>query len=278
MIVSVVTPTFNSEAWMDTCIASVKMQAVPGLEVEHVVVDGGSTDRTVEIATAAGCTMVGSGHDDGLFDATNIGYRASTGVLVGFLGSDDVLLPGALDALARRYVESGRRWVTGSYVWTDEHFRHQGTISAPPERLSSELHAMLGWSWPCNMATYVERTLYDEIGGYDLSFPVAADYKFLTDAMARAPFARVAQRVAVYRRHGGNMSMSGEPTEELARIADEYGPSEHWKRSYYRFKVKCWVNGRNPAWAHRKFRPLPPAVELSSADPRSSGPDGRKTE
>lgn len=275
MIVSVVTPTYNSEQWIEACAASVRMQATPGLEVEHVVADGGSSDRTVELAERAGCRIVGDGTDEGIFDAVNIGTRASRGALVGFLGADDVLLPGALDALARRYVQSGRRWVTGSYQWTDEHLRPQGTIAAPPERLQPDLHAMLGWNWPLHMATYVERSLYDEIGGFDLSFPVAADYKFFTEAMTRAPFARVGQVVAVFRRHGDNTSMANAAEDELARVADEYGPSDPWKRAYYRLKVKAWVNLRNPVWAYRKYRPLPPVADL----PREStphGPDGWK--
>lgn len=276
MIISVITPTYNSESWIETCAASVRMQAVPGLEVEHLVADGGSTDRTVELARAAGCTVVGNGKDDGIFDAVNIGTRASSGQLVGFLGADDVLLPGALDALARRYVESGRRWVTGSYQWTDEHLRPQGTISAPPERLTAERHAMLGWSWPLHMATYVERSLYDEIGGFDLSFPVAADYKFFTEAMSRTPFARVGQTVAVFRRHGANESMANPAKDELERISRLYGPSGALQRAYYRFTIKCSVNARNPVWAYRKFRPLPPAVELLR-DPRWSATDTRMT-
>jgi glycosyltransferase involved in cell wall biosynthesis len=275
MIISVVTPTYNSESWIETCAASVRMQATPGLEVEHLVVDGGSSDGTVERARRAGCTIAGDGRDDGIFDAVNIGTRASHGVLVGFLGADDVLLPGALDALARRYVESGRRWVTGSYQWTDGYLRPQGTIAAPPERITAKEHAMLGWSWPLHMATYVERTLYDEIGGFDLSFPVAADYKFFTEAMTRTPFARVGQTVAVFRRHGANESMANGAEDELERVSRLYGPTGALERAYYRLKIKTWVNGRNPGWAYRKFRPLPPAVELPS-NPRSADPETRK--
>jgi len=275
VLISVVTPSYNSERWIEACAASVRMQSAPGLEVEHLVVDGGSTDRTVELARAAGCVIVGDGKDDGIFDATNIGYRAANGALVGFLGADDVLLPGALDALARRYVESGCRWVTGSYEWTDGHLRPQGTIAAPPERLRSAEHAMLGWSWPLHMATYVEPSLFEEIGGFDLSYPVAADYAFFTEAMTRAPFARVSQVVAVFRRHGDNTSMADSAEDELERISRRYGPSQPWKRAYYRLKLKSWVNGRNPVWAYRKFRPLPPAVELPTDSP-PSGPRGRK--
>jgi glycosyltransferase involved in cell wall biosynthesis len=265
MIVSVVTPTLNSERWMEACIGSVKSQAAPGLHVEHVVVDGGSTDRTVEIALDAGCTLAGDGADDGIFDAINRGTKESSGDLVGFLGADDLLLPGGLEAIARRYRQSGRRWVAGSYRWTDATVRSLGEIAAPPSWLRADVNAMLGWSYPLHMATYVERSLFDEIGGFDTNFPVAADYKFFCDAMLRAPFAREPQLVAIFRRHGDNTSMANKASDELARISHEYGPTGRLRRAYYRFGIKAWVNARNPRWMYRKLVSLPPVADLEPA-------------
>jgi glycosyltransferase involved in cell wall biosynthesis len=276
MIISVVTPTLNSARWIEACAGSVRMQAGPGVDVEHVVIDGGSSDDTVELARRAGCRVVGDGDDEGIFDAVNKGTRASTGQLVGFLGADDVLMPGALDAIARRYVSSGRRWVTGSYQWTDGLLRPLGTIAAPPERLTAEEHAMLGWSWPLHMATYVERSLFDEIGGFDLRYPIAADYRFFCEAMRRTPFARVGQVVAVFRRHGDNTSMVDPATDELRQVSLDYGPTSPVRRAYYRLKVKAWVNVRNPRWAYRKYRPLPEAPALVDDDGAPPGDNGRE--
>jgi glycosyltransferase involved in cell wall biosynthesis len=255
--VSVVTPTFNSERWIRACIGSVKMQVASGLEVEHVISDGGSTDRTVEIAEAEGCVIASRGKDRGIFDAVNKGTEFSTGQLVGFLGSDDVLLPGALDAIVRRYVSSGRRWVTGSYRWADEHFRPLGDIAAPPEWLSVEMMGALDWCYHLHMATYVERSLYDEIGGFDVDYPVSADHKFFADAMRLAPFAREPQVLAIFRRHGENFSMIGpDHAREAKLIHDEYGTRAKWQRPLVRFAMQAWVNARNPHWSYRKLKPL----------------------
>jgi glycosyltransferase involved in cell wall biosynthesis len=241
------------------------MQAQEGVEVEHVVVDGGSSDRTVEIARAHGCVLAPVGDDKGIFDAANKGTAMARGQLVGFLGSDDVLPPGALAAIARRYQLSGRRWVTGSYVWTDEHLRPVGRVAAPPEWLTPEMEAVLGWSYSLHMATYMEKALFEELGGFDLAFPVAADYKLMTEAMRRTPFAREPQVVALWRRHGENESIASPALAELERIARTYGPSNPLQRAALRAFVKTWVNLRNPVWAYRKRRPLPP-VERSVAD------------
>src|SRR5664280_1283777 len=102
MIVSVVTPTLNAARFLKGCLESVRRNAAPGLSVEHVVVDGGSTDGTVQLAESYGARIM-SGKDTGIFDAINKGSFASSGELVGFLGADDLLLDGALDYLATKY-------------------------------------------------------------------------------------------------------------------------------------------------------------------------------
>jgi glycosyltransferase involved in cell wall biosynthesis len=257
VLVSVVTPTLDCERWIEACAHSVRLQVQDDVEVEHIVVDGGSTDRTVQLAAEVGCRILG-GDDRGLYDAANRGVRASRGELVGFLGGDDVLAPGALAAVVRRYRSSGRRWVTGSYVWTDEHLRPLGRIAAPPRWMTSEMFAALGWSYTLNMATYFERGFFDQLGGYDLDYPVAADYKLMVEAARVAPFAREPQVLALWRRHGTNESIVVEAADEGARIATAYGPAGHRRAPVVRVGMKAWVNLRNPVWSYRKLRPLPP--------------------
>ena len=207
MKISVVTPTLDSARFLQACVASLRMQTGPGVEVEHLVADGGSTDGTVELADELGCTVVPVDPGTGIFAVTNLATKASSGELVGYLGSDDVLLPGALQAVARAYRGSDRRWVTGSYLWVDEHFRPLGQIAAPPHWLTPEMHACLGWCWPFHGATYMERTLFDEIGGLDDSYLSAGDYQFLSEAMRREPFTRLPQALVAYRRRGDNLSI-----------------------------------------------------------------------
>lgn len=258
MLVSVVTPTMNSASFIKQCIGSVLMQESPNVQVEHVIADGGSTDDTVAIAESYGAKVL-PGPDDGIFDAANKGTRASSGQLVGFLGADDVLLPGALDAVVRRYQSSGRRWVTGGYSWADEHFRPLGTVAAPPEWITPEILGSLGWCYICHMASYVERSLYDELGGFDLAFPVAADYPFFSEALRRTPFAREPQTLVVFRRHGSNSSIMADHEGEIEAVQERFAPDETWKRELYRAGLKVWANGRNPLWSLRKRVPLPPA-------------------
>jgi glycosyltransferase involved in cell wall biosynthesis len=98
MKVSVVTPTLNGVEYLRECIESSHASARNGIEVEHMIVDAGSTDGTVELARSLGATVL-QGKDRGIFDAINKGSFAASGELLGFLGADDVLLPGGLEAV-----------------------------------------------------------------------------------------------------------------------------------------------------------------------------------
>src|SRR6185437_13682112 len=94
MKLSIITATLNAAEFLSDCIESVRSQRGEGFVIEHVVADGGSRDDTVAIATAGGCHVI-QGKDKGLFDALNKGTRASNGDVVGCLGADDMLMPGA---------------------------------------------------------------------------------------------------------------------------------------------------------------------------------------
>src|ERR1700712_3138233 len=109
MIVSIVTPTLNASEFIEDCIQSVKRNSSREVDIEHVIVDAGSTDGTVEIAQKNGLTVL-QGKDKGIFDAINKGSYASSGDLLGFLGADDLLLDGAMDALHRNYEKGRDRW------------------------------------------------------------------------------------------------------------------------------------------------------------------------
>ncbi|MFC7690421.1 glycosyltransferase [Paeniroseomonas aquatica] len=131
MIVTVVTPTLNGIEYLAECIASVQRNRTRDIEIDHVIVDGGSTDGTVEMAEAAGLRVM-TGKDSGIFDAINKGSFNSEGALLGFLGADDVMLEGAMAEVVRAWRDSGRRWVVGGIRWIDDRGRDLGELAAPP--------------------------------------------------------------------------------------------------------------------------------------------------
>src|SRR5688500_5767577 len=104
-LVTIVTPSFNQAPYLEATIQSVLSQNYPNLE--YIIVDGGSTDGSVEIIKRYSGRLAYwvSEPDGGQAEAINKGVARSTGSLVGWLNSDDLLLPGALRRLAEAHTQ-----------------------------------------------------------------------------------------------------------------------------------------------------------------------------
>jgi glycosyltransferase involved in cell wall biosynthesis len=253
MIVSVVTPTLNAMEYLGECVESTRRQTTDNIDVEHVVVDGGSTDGTVEFAQSQGCVVM-TGKDDGIFDAINKGSFNSSGVLIGFLGADDALLPGALGAVVGAYERYQARWLVGRVRWTDARGAVRGDLSAPPSWVTASMLASLGWNCIPHTSTYMHRELFEQLGGFDKSFRYSGDYDFFVRARHRDAFLRIPRALSCFRRHGQNMSMRMDAAQlaENEAVAQRFGPSARWQYLAYRYLIKLWLNGENLPWSVRK--------------------------
>lgn len=116
MRISIITPSYQQAAYLEECLRSVREQA--GVEVEHIVVDGGSTDgsRAIIERNAGTLTWWCSEKDKGQSDAINKGLARATGVAVTWVNSDDALLPGALRHVARAFTEDPALQVFGGRI------------------------------------------------------------------------------------------------------------------------------------------------------------------
>src|SRR5262249_47492059 len=99
-LVSIVTPCLNAERFLEETIESVLSQDYP--RIEYIVVDGGSSDRTLEILDRYRTRLTWTtGPDSGAPEAINRGFEASSGTILGFLNADDTYLPGAVSTAVR---------------------------------------------------------------------------------------------------------------------------------------------------------------------------------
>ena len=97
-LVSIITPTLNQGRTIGATLESVRRQTYS--RIEHIVIDGGSSDSTSDILAAAhqaSGLIWRSEPDRGMYDAVNKGLRLATGEIVGYLNSDDLLLPWAVE-------------------------------------------------------------------------------------------------------------------------------------------------------------------------------------
>jgi len=176
MRVSVVTVCFNSARTIEATLLSVARQSHD--DVEHIVIDGASTDGTLEILERhrQGLSVLVSERDRGLYDAMNKGWARASGEVVGFLNADDTFAePDVLAAVASAFEQTASDAVYGDLEL------HSETGKLVRSWKSGSFHRFkyhLGWMTP-HPATYVRRELFERHGGFVQDLSIAADYELM---------------------------------------------------------------------------------------------------
>jgi len=174
--VSIVTPVYNDPR-IRNCLASVREQR-GAFDVEHVVVDGGSTDETTEVldAHAADIDRLLRADDDGIYDAMNRGIDAATGDIVGILNADDRYRDDrVLERVTERLTRGDVSACYGDLVYVNDDdtvVRRWQSSAFEPGKF------YLGWM-PPHPTFFVRRSVYETYGTFDLEFSIAADYEFM---------------------------------------------------------------------------------------------------
>lgn len=129
MKITVLTPSYNQGHFIEETIQSVLNQGYP--DVEHIVLDGGSTDNTVEILKKYPAVRWISEKDEGQADALEKGLKMATGDIIGWVNSDDYYEPGALKSIAEFFETSKADWVIGNISLVSEHDKTITPIKSP---------------------------------------------------------------------------------------------------------------------------------------------------
>jgi glycosyltransferase involved in cell wall biosynthesis len=118
--ISIITPVFNSTRWIDLCIRSVR-HALQGRNYEHIVVDGGSTDGTLDYLSQQKDIRLIPGPDKGMYDALNKGMAAARGRILGHLNADEQYDRAGLAHALEKLERTGADAVFGPTIMLDEH-------------------------------------------------------------------------------------------------------------------------------------------------------------
>jgi glycosyltransferase involved in cell wall biosynthesis len=212
MKVSVVTPSYNQAAFIERTLESVLSQR-GDFELEHLVLDGGSRDGTLDVLRRyEGRVRWVSEPDRGQCDAIGKGFRMAGGEVLAWLNSDDVYAPGALDAVVRTLRATGARWCFGECAIVDEADRPiRSAISAYKSWVSRRYsrRRLVGRNFIPQPAVFFRRDLLDEVGGLDESLRYAMDYDlWLRFARAAEPVF-IPRRLASFRWHARSITGSG---------------------------------------------------------------------
>lgn len=206
MKITVVTITYNSREFLEETIASVLCQAYPDLE--YILVDGGSTDGTLDIikryAKENSCIRWISEPDKGIADAMNKGIRMATGEIVAHLHADDCYLDGTLAEVARIFsANPDARWATGRIRYVNiAGERLYDTALKPSYGLPDILHANI-ISHP---ATFIRRTVFDEVGMFNPDYRYSMDYDLWLRIVSLEPPVQIDRVLTSFRVHPNSLS------------------------------------------------------------------------
>jgi len=197
--ISIVTPSFNQGHFIEATIQSVLNQNYPNLE--YIIIDGGSTDSSVEVIRRYEKSLAYwvSEKDAGAADAIAKGFRHSNGDILAYLNSDDLYLPGTLQAVADAFQRRHTDVVYGNTRWIDAGGNPIGERRQTPFAAAGYLYGGFDLQQP---AVFWSRQAYEKSGGIDPSYLFTFDTEmFVRFVNQGSRFTHVRQPFAAFRIH-----------------------------------------------------------------------------
>ncbi|MBN1221851.1 MAG: glycosyltransferase [Candidatus Aminicenantes bacterium] len=201
--ISVITPTYNQESFIEKTICSVLSQE-GDFELEYIVIDGGSTDRTMELLKKYSRIEWISETDQGQSDAVNKGFKMSRGDILGWLNSDDLYEEGALATVAEAYKTNKFKWGFGNCRNIDEKGREIRNIITNYKNFESRHYSrrrLLTKDFIPQPAVFISRSAFEETGFLDLLYDYAMDYDYWLRLASRYPPLYIDRFLAKFRWH-----------------------------------------------------------------------------
>lgn len=232
MKISIVTPSYNQAQFIERTIMSVLSQNHPDLE--YIVIDGGSTDGTVEILKKYSDKIIWkSEKDNGQSDAINKGLKIATGDIVAYLNSDDTYEPGALKKIAEFFQnppagEPDKKWVYGKCKIIDENDKEiRKPITAYKNLLLKNYNysKLLSENFISQPATFWKRELLNKIGYFNEAEHFCMDYEYWLRIGKKYPAGVINEYLANFRYHTTSKSGSVNKKQfrDELRLAEKFG-------------------------------------------------------
>jgi glycosyltransferase involved in cell wall biosynthesis/SAM-dependent methyltransferase len=254
--ISIVTPSYNQGKFIGRTVRSVLLQRYPNLD--YILMDGGSSDDTVSRLAPYRdqFSYFVSAPDGGQADAIAKGFARSSGEIMAYLNSDDLLAPDALHFVANYFASHPNVDFIYSHRCTvDENDRVMWYWVLPPH--SSSL--MKRWDFIPQETCFWRRSLFEKAGNIDPSYQFAMDYDLFVRFMNLGRVRRVNRFLGAFRQHGESkttqyLGIMGR--REMLKVRRKFGIRRLPRDGYFGMLLSLWVNhaGRRHAYG---FRPLP---------------------
>jgi len=228
-LISIVTPVFNGRRFIENCVQSVR-HALGGLDYEHIVVDGVSTDGTLEWLRAQPDLRVFSEKDSGMYDALNKGIAVASGEWIGHLNSDEQYNRAGLNEAVKLMENPRTQAIFGSTVMLN------GSLDCLQlfNQIVTPRAVDTLWCMPVQTCSFLFRKTVWERGPFDVKYRLVADHAWFKAQMHRGlTLAKTREPMGIFVWHGANLS-SVEGTEDanagLNKRTLRLRVAKHWYR------------------------------------------------
>lgn len=237
--ISIISPSLNQGNFIEETILSVLSQSYENLE--YIVIDGASNDQTLSILEKYANKLIWiSEKDTGQTNAINKGIRMATGDIIGYLNSDDILLPNALEKVAQVFQDNPKAmWVTGKSLIINEDgesIRKLITIYKNLHLKTHNFRSLLIADYISQPATFWRKEVVSEVGYLDESLHYVMDYEYWLRTYQKFKPIFIDTYLAGFRVHRASKTTEGTHTQ---RYLDE---EKKIIRLYSRSTVWQWLN------------------------------------
>lgn len=242
MKVSLITVVYNGEAFIESAIQSVLAQDYPN--IEYIIIDGASKDRTLEIVEKYRdqISVIVSEKDKGIYDAMNKGVSRATGDIIGILNADDFYAESdVISTVVRTFQEQQVDTVFGDLVYVNPDNLEKVVRYYCPK--SFKIKDFEKGDMPPHPTFYVKRELYDQFGHFRTDYKICADFEIMVRMLYKgnATWSYI-PKVMVKMRTGG-VSTDGFKSKialnkEIKRACDENGIQTSMTKIYSKYFKK----------------------------------------
>lgn len=224
MWVSIITPSLNSEKYIQETIESINCQTYKN--IEHIVVDGGSTDGTLDIVKRYKGIRLLHGPDNGMYDGINKGLKIARGEIVAYLNSDDLYFPGTIEIAVNSFICWPKvEFIYGDCYYIDENGKILFKYYFP--QFDWGFFLMRKGSPIAQPTTFWRKSIHDKYGFFDPSYKLVGDWEFFIRVFSGGLVRHCSHSMAKFRIH----SQQACTKMRVERIQESERVNKVWERA-----------------------------------------------
>lgn len=243
MKISIITVCYNSSKTISDTLRSVREQTY--FNIEHIVIDGGSQDNTLEVVASVGTHVAKlvSERDNGIYDAMNKGIQLATGDVLAFLNADDFYKDPEVLARVVKAMQAEKL----DALYGDVEFFRPGKQDVVVRRYNSGrfMPSKLGWGWmPAHPALFVRRHLFEKFGVFRTDYLIAGDFEFIARVFMQPKLRHQHLPESLVCMQMGGVSTSGwratlKLNSEMIRACRTNAIPTNWLKMLLRYPLKA---------------------------------------